>query len=101
MIWHLLTSRITMFLLGATATSVVFEAVRPTIGRAARSTAKEVVRAGMLAGRELRRVRDGIGQDLEDIVAEVRADLEGEAASPARADTARSDGARTRRSRKA
>jgi hypothetical protein len=100
-----LTGRTVAFVLGVASASAVMEVVGAPLKRAARSAAREIIRGSLLASREIKRISDGLTQEVEDITAEVRADLEhareAEGEAPARAAApARADG-RPRRARKA
>lgn len=62
-------SRWTIFLLGAASAGILKRVGRPII--------REVVKGGILLGREAQTFADGVRQDWEDIVAEARAQIDG------------------------
>jgi hypothetical protein len=73
-----LASRTVTFVLGIASASVVMEVAGGPLRRAARAVAREVIRGGLIASREIRRVSDSVTQEVEDMTAEVRAELDHE-----------------------
>jgi hypothetical protein len=70
----LLTSKTAMFALGAASVPLVNTLV-PAIGNTLRPVLKEVIKGGIVAGRALQTVAQEAWQDVEDLTAEVQAEL--------------------------
>lgn len=71
-----LASRAVTFLAGVASASIVMEVAGTPLRRAARAVTREIIRGGLLASREIKRVSDSVTQEVEDIAAEVRAEME-------------------------
>ena len=79
MVWKALTralaSRGTIFVMGA-ASAAVLKAVAPAIGNAARPLLREAIKGGILLGRQVQTVVQEAWQEVEDITAEAKADID-------------------------
>ena len=92
------------FMLGVASARVVMEVAGDPLRRAGRALAREAIRSGLVAARGIKRVSDSVVQDVEDLTAEVRAELdrdrETEAEGAARATGPGRGDDRPRRSRR-
>jgi hypothetical protein len=70
----LLTSKTTIFALGATAVPLVNVLV-PAVGNALRPLLKEVIKGGIVAGRAMQTMAQEAWQDVEDLTAEAQAEV--------------------------
>jgi Protein of unknown function (DUF5132) len=79
MLWKALTKALaspgTMFVVGA-ASAAVLKAVAPAIGNVARPLLREAVKGGILLGRQVQTVVQEAWQEVEDITAEAKADID-------------------------
>ena len=79
MVWkaltRVLTSPGTMFVVGA-ASAAVLKAVAPALGNVARPLLREAIKGGILLGRQVQTVVQEAWQDVEDITAEAKADID-------------------------
>jgi hypothetical protein len=75
MLWKALTNRGTIFFLGA-ASVAVLKAAAPVIGNIARPLLRETVKGGLLLQRQVQTVVQEAWQEVEDITAEAKADLD-------------------------
>jgi hypothetical protein len=79
MVWKALTkaltSRGTIFVMGA-ASAAVLKAVAPAIGNAARPLLREAIKGGILLGRQVQTVVQEAWQEVEDITAEAKANID-------------------------
>ena len=75
MLWKVLTSRGTIFFLGA-ASVAVLKAAAPVLGNIARPLLRETVKGGLLLQRQVQTVAQEAWQEVEDITAEAKADLD-------------------------
>jgi hypothetical protein len=76
-----LTSRAAVFALGVVAASAL-RAYGPALGRLLRPVVKETIKGGLVAGRELQTLADEVREELEDVAAEARAEVEPRADRP-------------------
>jgi hypothetical protein len=70
-----LASPKTMFFVGA-ATAAVLKAAAPAIGSVARPLLREAVKGGLLLGRQVQAVVQEAWQEVEDITAEAKAEMD-------------------------
>src|ERR671930_803320 len=79
MVWKALTralaSRGTIFVMGA-ASAAVLKAVAPAIGNVARPLLREAIKGGILLGRQVQTVVQEAWQEVEDITAEAKAEMD-------------------------
>ena len=79
MVWkaltRVLTSPGTMFVVGA-ASAAVLKAVAPALGNVSRPLLREAVKGGILLGRQVQTVVQEAWQEVEDITAEAKADID-------------------------
>ena len=79
MVWKALTRALaspgTMFVVGA-ASAAVLKAVAPALGNVARPLLREVVKGGILVGRQVQTVVHEAWQEVEDITAEAKAEMD-------------------------
>jgi hypothetical protein len=66
----------------------LLRAAAPRVGSASRPLVRETIRQSLLLNRELRQIADSVREDLEDMTAEARREVEGSTSS---GDTARRD----------
>jgi Protein of unknown function (DUF5132) len=66
-----------VFFLGA-ASGLAFALVAPLFGKQARPAVRGAIKGGMLAGRYVKRVASSVKEDVQDIAAEAKADLDTE-----------------------
>jgi Protein of unknown function (DUF5132) len=69
-----------VFFLGA-ASGLAFALAAPLFGKQARPAVRGAIKGGMLAGRYVKRVASGVKEDVQDIAAEAKADLDAEKTS--------------------
>jgi hypothetical protein len=74
----LLTSKTAIFALGAASVAVLNAAI-PIVGSLLRPIVKEVIKGGILAGRQIQTLAEEAWQDVEDIAAEAQAELNDQA----------------------
>lgn len=75
---RLFASKLTALFAGLVAGAIT----APILGRAARPLARRLVKAGLVAQREIRELAAGAREELEDITAEVKHEI-GESPAPA------------------
>jgi hypothetical protein len=75
MLYGLLTSWITIFLMGMLALPL-FKAMLPLLGRALRPVLRAIIREGILIQHQVQAAAQEAWQDIEDITAEAQADLD-------------------------
>jgi hypothetical protein len=79
MVWKALTRALaspgTMFVMGA-ASVAVLKAVAPALGNVARPLLREAIKGGILLGRQVQTVVQEAWQEVEDITAEAKADMD-------------------------
>ena len=75
MLWKVLTNRGTIFFLGA-ASVAVLKAAAPAIGNMARPLLREAVKSGLLLQRQVQTVVQEAWQEVEDITAEAKAEMD-------------------------
>ena len=91
MVWKALTRALaspgTMFVMGA-ASAAVLKAVAPALGNVARPLLREAIKGGILLGRQVQTVVQEAWQEVEDITAEAKAEMDQpqDGAPPAHAD---------------
>jgi hypothetical protein len=68
--------RAVSFALGVASASVLREVAGAPLQRAARAVGRELIRGGLIASREIKRMSEGLTQEIEDMTAEVRAELD-------------------------
>jgi hypothetical protein len=69
-----------VFFLGA-ASGLAFALVAPLFGKQARPAVRGAIKGGMLAGRYVKRVASSVKEDIQDIAAEAKSDLDAEKTS--------------------
>ena len=87
MLWKALTNKGTIFFLGA-ASVAVLKAAAPVIGNMVRPLLRETVKGGLLLQRQVQTIVQEAWQEVEDITAEARAEMDQSqhGAAPAHAD---------------
>jgi hypothetical protein len=75
MLWKVLTNKGTIFLLGAASVAVV-KAAAPVLGTIIRPLVRETVKSGLLLQRQVQAAVQEAWQEVEDITAEAKADLD-------------------------
>jgi ABC-type protease/lipase transport system fused ATPase/permease subunit len=75
---HILGAGAAIFVLGA-ASATVMKAAAPYIGRALRPVVRTAVREGMLIQRQVQAIAQEARQDIRDITAEARGELDRQA----------------------
>jgi Protein of unknown function (DUF5132) len=79
MVWRVLTKALaspkTMFFVGA-ASAAVLKAVAPVLGSVARPLLREAVKGGLLIGRQVQAAVQEAWQEVEDITAEAKAEMD-------------------------
>ena len=79
MVWkaftRVLTSPGTMFVVGA-ASAAVLKAVAPALGNVARPLLREAIKGSILLGRQVQTVVHEAWQEVEDITAEAKAEMD-------------------------
>jgi hypothetical protein len=71
----LLTSKTTIFALGAVSVTV-WNVAAPIIGGVVRPLLKEAIKGGILLGRQVQTLAEEAWQDVEDLTAEAKAELD-------------------------
>jgi len=74
----MLTSKPMIFALGAVSTAA-FSIVVPVIGSVLRPLVKEVIKGGILLGRQIQTLAEEAWQDVEDLTSEAQAELDAKA----------------------
>jgi hypothetical protein len=69
-----------VFFLGA-ASGLAFALVAPLFGKQARPAVRGAIKGGMVAGRYVKRVASSVKEDIQDIAAEAKSDLDAEKTS--------------------
>jgi hypothetical protein len=75
-VFKLLTSKTAIFALGAVSVAA-WNVAAPILGGVLRPVLKEAIKGGILLGRQVQTLAEEVWQDVEDLTAEARSELEG------------------------